>query len=429
MQTLTKQAHRELLKPLVAALAAAASCSAAWADEPTPFYIGAKQTFLRDSNVYRIPDGPHDYISSTSLTGGLDQQISRQRLYGSVNVAYNKFHNATQLDNTSYGVNAGWDWATIEKLTGNFNVTANQALANFDGNNTQNAASTTKNLVKTDQIAAGIKWGGEGILSLEGNYAHSRVRYSAPEYLSSESTGDTASLVGYYRVGATLRLGLGYRGTRTESPHAIPLVPAPVTEADFGSNTTTGHNVDLIADWRYSPQTSVNARISHTRQTNSNSQVEDFSGATGAITAHYAPTAKLAFQLQFGRDAGPYANFFNVVAPTVPVGGTTTAGTGQTYGLTHGSQTTKFAEIGARYEATAKINANTAYRYRLAKTSATLNNQDDKLQIFTLGLTYDITRIIQLGCTYAHENRDVSGTTAFTYKDNTFGCSAQIMLR
>jgi len=63
------------------------------------------------------------------------------------------------------------------------------------------------------------------------------------------------------------------------------------------------------------------------------------------------------------------------------------------------------------------------------RPSATLGDQDDKLQIVTLGLTYDITRIIQFGCTYAHENRDVSGNTVFSYKDNTFGCSAQIMLR
>lgn len=425
MHAQTLQAPRQRrLTPLIVAIAAASS-SAAWADEPTPFFIGVKQAFVHDSNVYRVPDGDGDYYSITTLLGGFDQKISRQRLYANANVGYNKYKNATTLDNTSYGVVAGWDWATIENLSGNFNASANQNLASFDGNN--NVPTTTRNLVKTDQLAASIRWGGEGLLTLEGSYAHSRVRYSDPAYLSSESSADTASIGGYYRAGASLRLGLALRGTRTDNPYAVlkpGVVNIPPTRDDYESNRTTGDNVDLLADWRYSDQTSVNARVSYTRQRNSRPEVEDFSGVTGGLTATYAPTAKLKFELQLARDAGSNATFFNVV--NAPTGA-------PAYGLTQGSQTTDVVALGLRYEATAKVNVNAGYRYRHAKivrsSTGTATEQSDNLHGVTLGVTYDFARSLQFGCDLGHENRDVTGTPAYAYKANTVGCSVQFLLK
>ena len=422
----TKQAHtRRLVKPLVTALAAVASC-AAWADEPTPFYIGGKQTFSRDSNVYRTQDGRHDYISSTSLLGGFDQQVSRQRFYATADVAYNKFHNATTLDNTSYGVKAGWDWATIENLSGTLFVSADQELANYGGNN--NVVTTQRNLLKTDQIGASAKLGGEGILTLEGTYAHSRVRYSLIESLSSQSSADTASIGGFYRVGGALKLGIAYRATRTENPYAVlkpGVVNNPPGPEDYDSNTVDGKNVDLLANWTYSEQTKLGARISYTKQSNSFPGIDDFSGATGALSASYAPTDKLLFDVEFARDAGTNGVYFNNV---------NNGATGTPFGLTQGSQTANVATIGVKYAATAKITAKAGYRYRNAKIrnfngTGLVADQTDDLKIATFGLTYDITRAIQLGCDLARETRDVTGAPAFAYNATVFGCSARILLK
>ena len=418
---------RRCLKKTLVAVVATAAC-AAWADEPTPFYVGAKETLGRDSNVFRIPDGPHDYYSITSLLGGFDQKISRQRLYANAEVDYTKYHNAKDLDNTGYGVKAGWDWETIENLSGSINGNANRSLANFYG--AAVAPQTERNIVNTDQIAANVRWGGEGLITLEGDYAHSRVRYSASDYFIYKSSGDTGSIGAYYRVGAFLRLGVAGRETRTRVPYAVPLVAAPVGPDDYAPNTTTGHNLDLLADWKYSEQTRIKARLSWTRQTNSRSEFADFSGATGGITATYAPTAKLTFEAQYLRDAGTNANFFNVA--TQP-----NTNASPVLGLTQGSQTVDLVSLGVRYAATAKINANVNYAYRNAKVRntdivagvVTANDQTDKLNTVGVGLTYDITRAIQLGCNYAHESRDASGNPGFAYTANTLACSAQLLIK
>lgn len=435
MRTLKLQVLRlPLGQPLAVALIASASC-AAWAQdgEPSPYYIGANLSGFRDSNVFRIPDGPHDYYASTGLFGGFDQKISRQRLYASANVNYNKYHNFDALDNTSYGVKAGWDWETIEKLSGSFTGTANQNLASFSGNNT--IPTTSRNLAKTDQLAAKIRWGGEGLITLEGDYGHSRARYSAPEYFTQESHGDTASVGAFFRLGASTRLGTGVRFTKTVTPHGLPnaVVTDPSDPNQFSSLTSKTRNLDLTVDWRYSVQTNMNARLSWTRQTFSPDlpQLPAFSGLTGAIYGNYDPTSKLSFHASLVRDVGINSNFFNVVnVPSTTT--TTTTTTGATTGLSENSQVTNAAAISVRYAATAKIAAKLGYEYRHSKilnTVAATTDQTDNLRSTSFGLTYDVARSVQLGCSYTHDSRSLSGGGGFEYTANVTGCTAQFTLR
>ncbi|MEP6875018.1 MAG: hypothetical protein ABI887_11685 [Burkholderiales bacterium] len=419
MQT-QKTRWLHLTRPMAAALAAAASCGAWAADDPNPYYIGASQEFAHDSNVFRTPDPVPDYFSSTGLIGGFDQLISRQRLYANANVHYNKYKNQTSLDNTSYGVNAGWDWATIERLAGNFNVEANQALATFNGNSIQ--ATASRNLVKTDQFSTKVLWGGDGLINLTGAYSHSRVKYSAVEYLPSESSNDTSSLGVNYRLGEDLRVGLAYRFSRTKSPFAIPLVPNPVGPDDYGPNTSNGRNVDLTLDWRFTPKTHLYARLSQTRLTNSDANALDFNGTTGALIGSFAPTGKLSFNASVARDAGLNTTFFNAnaagTAPGTPV-----------TGLTQNTQTTDSYSLGAVYAATAKISLTANLLYRHSKVVTPTEEESDNGRISSLGATYEVARSWQLGCRLSHESRSLSGAGGFSYSANIVGCSAQLKLQ
>lgn len=412
------QQNRTPRRSTIGALAAAllAVPAAARADEPSPWYIGASQTFTHDSNVYRIAGGPGDTYSTTSLLGGFDQPIGRQRLHAAARVGYNKYRDQSTLDNTSYGVDAGWDWATIEKLSGSVNVSANQSLATLNGNAIQPTAG--RNLLKADQVNASVRWGGDGLLSVFGNYGHSRVRYSAPESLPSESTGDTGSVGLNYRVGASLTVGGAVRLTHTDSPYAIPIVANPSGPGDYRSDPSNGRNLDLLADWRYSAQTGVGARLSWTRQTYSASN-RDFSGLTGALSANYAPTAKLAFNASISRDAGTNGTYFNVL--NVTTGSRTTL-------LSENSQTTDSVALGANYAATAKIGVNAGFQYRRAKyaNASGAGDSADNFRIATLGANYAVARSVQLACNLSRESRSGIGNS---YDANVVGCSAQITLR
>jgi len=433
MQSRQTNMRKTTLRPLVAALATL-TCGVAWADEPTPWYVGASQSFTHDSNVYRLADGvaPNDgrgrgdnYWSS-GLLGGFDQPIGRQRFYGAANVQYNKYQDH-DLSNTSYGLNAGWDWETIEKLSGNINASANQSLASLNGNSV--AQSNDRSIVRTEQLATTVRWGGVGRLGLEGNYGHSRVHYAdssgTAAAAANDSTGDTASLGVNYNLNPDLRVGTAVRFVHTVVANGL-VVPNsnPVAYDDSVSNS---RNLDLTTNWQLTAQTGVAARLSWTRQTYSGTSNQSFSGLTGSFSGRYAPTAKLSFTAAYSRDAGTNGSFFNVVPTNTPNSTQTTL-------LSEGSQVTDGYSLGANYAATAKINVTAGYDYRNAKIAnafagTTLSDYNDKFRIARLGVSYAITRSVQLSCNLSHETRDVSSTPGFAYSANVVGCSGTLTLR
>ena len=103
-------------------------------DGELPWYVGAGQGFLYDTNVYNTTDGPSDTYSSTTLFGGFDQQISRQRFHGKASVAWNRYFDEKQRDNTSYDFALGLDWETVASLSGSLDGGVRQHLAYLSAN-------------------------------------------------------------------------------------------------------------------------------------------------------------------------------------------------------------------------------------------------------------------------------------------------------
>jgi len=451
MQAQDNQAPgRWVLRSLVAALASAAACGA-WADdEPSPYYIGASLAYTHDTNVTNTAGGVGDNYSTAGLVGGFDQAIGRQRLFANARVGYNRYQSETQYNNTSYGVAAGWNWATINNLSGGIAANANQGLASLANTSGLPTTNGDKNLVKTDQVSTSVLWGGVGDLGIQGSYAHSRVKYTGAESATSESSGDSGSIGTFYRLGPTLKLGVDARYSRTYTPYAqvkatappAPTPPATRPLEDYDSNTANGRNLDLTANWQISPETGVDTRLSWTRQTNSTTTSLDFSGLTGAVTARYAPTSKTSFMAGFSRDAGTNASFFTFI-PTSTVGGTTGTTTGTTTGgstgttpsvpetvLTQTSQTANIYSLGAKYLATAKISVSADGSYRRAKLQdANGGETDENTRIATLGVSYAAGRNWSLGCTLTHSSRSANGVNATSYTATSTGCTAQVTLR
>jgi len=423
---------RAVVRCSAVSCAALAAMSAQAQEDPSPYFIGIRQVLTHDSNVFRINDGPSDSYSTTSLLGGFDQKISRQRVYLNANVARNLYRNETELNNTSYGVNTGWDWETIEKLSGTLTAGLNRSLAALTDSTT--APQNVGNQVTTQHYGATARWGGESILTLEGAYAHNKVTYS--EQPTSDSNGDTGSVALYYRAGAFLRLGTALRYSRSETPQGSILA-----DGTLGPNTETGKYVDLLADWRPTSQTFLNTRLSWARQTNTQIESRDFSGLTGSIMGSYAPTAKVSLNATFSRDAGVNGNFFTLNPGTT----TTTPGAPAPVpvrGLSESSQITNSFSLGAAYEVTSKVSLNAGAHWRNAKlvdtapvagtTTLTTYERKDNSRHYSLGLTWAIARSWDVGCSYAHSTRDLDAspiTAGISYTANVASCYAQFMLR
>ena len=404
---------------LAAALAAAASGGAS-ADEPSPYYIGATASLTHDSNVYRTPNGRGDNYGGLGIVAGFDQSINRQRLYADLNVRDNRYAREKTLDNVSYGLNAGWDWATIERLSGGVSVGATRGLAAYNYNNTSQP-TTARDVLNTEQLSARVRWGGEGALNLTAAYGYNHISYT--ETIVSDSSRHSASLGASYQVGPTLRLGTGLRLTRGTEPHAFQTAPGV-----YESNKTDGRNIDFTADWRSTAQTFLNARLSWTHETNSGLNNRDFSGLTGGLTANYAPTSRLAFNASLSRDTADNSSLFSQTSPT----------TGQrSTNQSANNQTSDVAGLGATYAVTSKISLTSGLQYRhgnivdqiFVGTVPFNNEYTDNTFNASIGLSYAVARNWSMNCRYEYLKRDVSGSLPYAYNANVIGCTAQFTLR
>jgi hypothetical protein len=396
------------------------------AADPNPYYIGVSQGLTHDSNVYRIPSGPSDNYSSTSVFGGFDQPISRQRLFGRGAVSLNRYQDQSQLNNTSYDLSAGADLATIQNISGNLNVGLTRNLASPAAS--VGIPTAVQNIATTERIDSRLRWGGPSLLTIEGGLGYSRLDYSAPEFVSSESRETTGTLGVFYRPGAFLRVGVAGRYERARTPNAV-LDPVSGT---YQSNTTTGRNLDLLADYSFSAILKTNARLSYTRQTNSSVSGADFSGVTGSLAVNWQATPRTGVQFDAARDAGFEASSTTRYAAVQ-------SGTGLVLtpvsALYENNRVTDSVGLGLTYEATAKIGTSAHLRYTRARlaaaagTTGTSNDSVDVLKAAALGVNYAITRAWGASCTVAHEQRDVSGAVVYSYSANTIGCATQFVWR
>ena len=395
---------------------------------PSPYYLGASQGFTHDSNVYRIPSGPGDNYSSSSLLAGFDQRLSRQRVFGTASVGLNRYQDQTQLNNTSYDLAAGLDWETLYNLSGSVNATLGQHLSAPTANVT--APVATRNLARQQAIGGVARLGGVSLFTFEGTLGYSSLDYSAPAYVTADSKQEYGSLGVYYRPSPLLRVGLAVRLDRTRTPNAFPQ-----PDGSFQSNQINGRRLDFLADYEVSDSLRASGRVGYTKQTNSGAASDaNFSGLTGNLQVDYRPTAKLAFSLGAARDAGFDAHQAALLArPGDPAPVTPAAAP-----LYENNRVTTSLSLGGTYEATAKIKVNTGLTYARARIVTTLTSSTgtvgspelvDETRGVTLGANYAIARPWLLACNLAYDKRAVSGAVVYTYDATSFGCSARFTWR
>jgi hypothetical protein len=410
------------------------SAAAPSSSEPSPYYVGASEGLTHDSNVYRIPFGPGDTYSSTSLLGGFDQKLGRQRLFGSGNVSVNRYFDQGQLDNTSYNLAAGLDWQTVYDLSGNLNVGLNRQLAAPGA--AAGVPNPVRNLVQIETVNGRARWGGESLLTLEASAGYTKIDYSAQQYVASDSREQTASLGGYYHPRGPLKVGLAARIVDTKAPQAF-LDPASGT---YQSNTVKSNNLDLLGDYELTGLLSANARLSYTKQTSSGSGQADFSGLTGALGLTWRPTGKIGVSVNLARDTGFDATGVSLVGVAPVAGaGTGSSSTGTAAGQYENSRITDSAALRLTYSATAKIDAFAGVSYVRARLATTLvgpsgnlgaPDTTDSLRAAFIGANYAVARNWALACNLSHEYRHVNGGGVdYAYNDTSVGCSAQYTLR
>lgn len=396
--------------------------------ESDPYYLGISQSLGHNSNIYRTGNSEvPDKFAVTSLNVGFDQPIGRQRVFANVSARSTRYEDIRILDHIGYGLNAGLDWSTIERLSGSFGVASNRTLANYAASgNQQTVPQTKKNTETSSQANLRVQLGLVSLVSLDATLSHSQISYSAIEYQFSEVRQNVASLGLTYRPGGALTLGAGLRVTRGEYPN-VPSTSVPVSS---GGETETfdRKDLDLTATWAASGLSTLNARLSYGRSAYDTLAARNFKGATGLLGWAWKPTGKLSFNTSLSRDSGTETSFFALA-------------NNQGSAVGDNSVVTNAFALNAGYEASAKIRLNLDLRYarRLLVNAQIVNSAPqgptegrDNVTSVTLGASYAASRNWHLGCNAGQDTAKPSNPSSglsTQYTATQASCNLQFTIR
>lgn len=396
----------------VAALLAAASgvASAQSGTSRSPYYFGGSLALGNDTNVLRAPSAAaqSDTYVIASLLAGVDQTISRQRIYGDLALRNTRYSDLSQLNGEGYGLNLGLDWATVGRLSGTLRASANQTQARF----TDPALPfiSTRNDERRQQLLALGRWGLAQLFEVEGSVTADRLEYSNTLARTQNLEQEIAGLAVRYSPSALLTLGIGARLTDGRYPQFYSSLPGTGSPLDFDRR-----DVDLSAVWLPSGASRLEARLSATQVDYDQDPARDVSGATGSLTWAFTPTGRTRFTSTIFRDTGAAATFQEL-------------GAGGTSALADSSQLTTGVRLGVNYAVTAKIAATANLGYSKRDYAGSLGGNEDITNI-GFGLSWEATRAVTVGCTLGQESRDSTTPLSFSYRATTTLCTASLLLR
>ena len=415
-RTPVSRAHTLTPLALLLTVAAAHPTASAQASDPNPYYIGVSQSFTRDSNVGRTggsATSSSDTISSTGLNAGLNQPFGRQRLRVDASVSSNRYATNSNQNNTGYGLNAVLELSTIERLSGSLRYSNNQGLANFYSPLTPSLSN--RNVQKTEEFAASALLGGVTVLSFTADLSHRALTNSAAVYQAQEYSQNAGSVGARYRFSGALDAGVALRMTRGSYPNY------PTLGGGTQTDDVNRRDVDLTSNWTPTGLTTVNGRLSLTRQTHSVATGRDFSGATGSLSVQYKPAGRLSYSASLSRDTGTENSFTNLLNSN---GGVISV-------PNDSSQISTLFSLRANYDVTAKIQANASARVQTLQvgTPGLGSNGTDTVNGFGLGLTYNPLRNLAIAASVGTERRTTTSALSSDYRSNTVGVSARYTLQ
>lgn len=400
---------------------AAQAQSAASASE-RPWYVGLNQDFTRSSNVLGSTSGNEvsDTISTTTLLGGINARLSRQRLFADVELNTTKHRRLDARDTDGYSLGAGVDWATIERLSGTVRVGAQQRQTEFGGGGV--AQVSLSNVEKTQEFDASVRLGGEALLTYEAGIGWRKVDFSAPEFINGEYTQTRGAMGLVYRPSGLLTLRGGLQGSRTEY--------------DVANARANDGGVYVGGTWVPTGLSTVTANLAWGRE-RATAVSDGFRGVTGSLAWAWRPTGRLATNVALSRAKGREAGFLDTrdsppttsdpsapTTPTTPAPTTPTAITADNF-----SQVTNRLVLSGNYELTGKITMNAAVEasQRNYGSIATAGGKDRETALI-LGARWAALRTVSVGCNASYTDRNNVSLANTDAKINRFGCNVGVRL-
>lgn len=388
--------------------------------EDNPLSLTLSETLRHDSNFSRNAEQQAETISTTTVGVGLNKDYGRQsyRAFGSLGAQ--RYSHYKNLKNDVKNANA----SITSGIASNWNVSLGGAYSENlnpiqDNNNT--LLRVARNIRKyTDQNMA-VQYGNGGRWSLTGSLDGNRLSYSEPAYQYQNAIQKSQGLRANYYASDVLNFGLGTRQVKTRYPFN-------------GNEEITDHNIDLSTGWVVTGVSSFQGQIS---RRNSQYAVTDrrTKGVDGALTWNYTPRGLVTYSAGLSRSSG--ADRYKA-ASTNAVDNLLLGLTNIDYNF---NTITTALNLGARLQATGKLDFGVGYNYNKFDTSRQRNGLDDANALITsdarqflshyrtvsLSANYAATRAIKLGCTLSKYDQ-TADNYRLANKGQVVDCNASLTI-
>ena len=384
-----------------------------------PYSLSLSQGITRESNLLRVEDGQtvpdtlsrSDTVWTSTLQGGVDQPIGRQRVFGNASLHHTRFGHNRVYDNSGYRLSAGAEGSTVERISGSVGVTLQRNLAQFS--NDEVGVLTRSNIERTQQVDSALRWGISARLAAEATLNWRRVDFSAPEFASREFRQGGAYLGLRQTFSGALNASIGLRQSHGVYPNFRRL-----DDTVFEADRFQRRELELKVSLNPGGSSSVDARFGLGRTRYDTATSRDLSGPFGALDWSWRPTGRLRVQAFWSRSPSQDSYFT-----------TTLFGRGT---LSYDRVATSL-QLRTDYGLTAKTSLYAAWGWTdrsmvrsIELGGGTLGDlrSDDRTWQYALGLRWQPTRSLLFGLDLAGNQRRHASLLSNPYRSssiNTFG--------
>lgn len=389
--------------------------------QTSPYYLGLNENIAYDSNLFRLADGAatpstvqskSDTVLVTSLVGGVDEPIGRQRVTGSLALRDYRYTQNSDLNYQGYNLAAGLNWSTIHRLSGDVGLRADRTLRKFD-NSEQGGSSTDRNIESGQGLSLNARLGVVTRMTLEAGWRVDSTRFSSSAYRGSQNQRRQLSLGARYQPAASWVLGAGLRQGTADYKNA--------------SGNYERQDMDLTLRWLPTGKSSLRLRLSHSDTDYPNSSSSNTSGITWEIQGNHQATGKLSVQAALWHDVGDADSVFSQENST----------TGESLsGSARFERESTGLRLSSAYAASAKVQANASVSWlkRDLSSSATtvfgaVPDGSDTTTTWSLGLRWAPYRWLTVGSDLSHERRAVNGSVGRPYGAHGLAIWAQAVIQ
>lgn len=380
--------------------------------EDSPLFLSMSQTLTRDTNLLRDDTNRRtDYLSTTTLTAGLDKAYGRQNYRLSAAASKNHYRENSQYNNDGYSVSADINSEVADKFSVSVGGAASRFLPNFE--NLTNRA--LRNVQTNRQYQLDARYGLFGKLSVNASLGHSEVAYSIADAENKQS--DTTLLGLRYSPTDLLNFGVSVSKTDTSIPNRVLVGVSSIGE------DVRRTSVALNSSWVVTGFSRLYGSLAMTNERHPADSRRDFKGVTGSASWAYTPGGKMSYAASWVRDTsneGGQTLGKNINADSV-------------YSTSNRLNNTLTGS--ARWQATAKVAVNAVLTYAryqedsgLGSSSVvTSTSENGRYKGYSLGVAYQPLRALGLGCDALRYNRTKS-RFSLGYSGNTLACRASLSI-